>query len=229
MTKTCKKTTYTHAFFCLAKRKDSDIPTPAAKTTLERAGLGERKITFPDKYCGASDFSDHLQLNFPQLKYCGGFQLLRSRGSTRSKVLEIIPCPQNGYTPEGLCSKELGVGAAVIYIRPLQKYIDMQDPPSLTLTPQTTGPLVECVYCAEIFSFSEIQGHNDCCEKKNNSDSTAEETLENTQAGTSAAASSSSNQNPLEENQSSSSEEWTTEPDFYKAANMFLPSLAQQC
>ncbi|MEQ2309437.1 hypothetical protein AMECASPLE_038657 [Ameca splendens] len=42
----------------------------------------------------------------------------------------------------------------------------MQDPPSLTLTPQTTGPLVECVYCAEIFSFSEIQGHNDCCEKE---------------------------------------------------------------
>ncbi|XP_047246070.1 uncharacterized protein LOC124883157 isoform X2 [Girardinichthys multiradiatus] len=147
-----------------------------------------------------------MELNFPQLKYCGGFQHLRSRGSTRSKVLEIIPCPQNGYTPEGLCSKELGVGAAVIYIRPLQKDIDMQDPPSLTLTPQTTGPLVECVYCAEIFSFSEIQGHNDCCERKNNSDSTAEETLENTQAGTSAAASSSSNQNPLEENQSSSSE-----------------------
>ncbi|MEQ2309522.1 hypothetical protein AMECASPLE_039636, partial [Ameca splendens] len=47
MTKKCKKTTYTHAFFCLAKRKDSDIPTPAAKRTLERAGLGERKITFP--------------------------------------------------------------------------------------------------------------------------------------------------------------------------------------
>ncbi|MEQ2300489.1 hypothetical protein AMECASPLE_026013 [Ameca splendens] len=165
MTKKCKKTTYTHAFICLAKRKDSDIPTPAAKRTLEMAGLGESKITFPDKYCGASDFSDHLELNFPQLKYCGGFQLLRSRGSTRSKVLEIIPCPPNGYTSEGLSSKELGVGAAVIYIRPLQKDIDMQDPPSLTLTPQTTGPLVECVYCAEIFSFSEIQGHNDCCEK----------------------------------------------------------------
>lgn len=71
-------------------------------------------------------FSDHLQLNFPQLKHCGGFQLLRSRGSTRSKVLKIIPCSQDGYTPELLCNKELGVGAAVIYIRPLQKDIDLE-------------------------------------------------------------------------------------------------------
>ncbi|XP_049419864.1 uncharacterized protein LOC125881002 isoform X2 [Epinephelus fuscoguttatus] len=92
--------------------------------------------------------------------------------------------------------------------------------------------MVECVYCAEIFSFSEIQGHIDCCEKKNNSDSTAEETFENppsgsseeTRAGTSAAASSSSNQHPLEENQIftyNDFSEWTTEPDVYKAANMF--------
>lgn len=79
-----------------------------------------------DKYCCASEFSECLQLNFAQLKDCGGFQLLRTRGSTRSKVLEIIPCPQDGYTPEGLCNKEFGVGAAVIYIRPLQKDIDLK-------------------------------------------------------------------------------------------------------
>lgn len=47
-------------------------------------------------------------------------------GLKRSKVLEIIPCPQDGYTPEGLCNKEFGVGAAVIYIRPLQKDIDLK-------------------------------------------------------------------------------------------------------
>uniref|UniRef100_A0A3B3CIG3 Histone H2A/H2B/H3 domain-containing protein n=1 Tax=Oryzias melastigma TaxID=30732 RepID=A0A3B3CIG3_ORYME len=58
--------------------------------------------------------------------HCGGFQLLRARGSTRSKSLDIIPCPKDGYTPEFLCNKELGVGAAVIYIRPLQKDINLE-------------------------------------------------------------------------------------------------------
>jgi len=59
MTKKLKKTTCTHVFFCLAKRKNSDVPTPAAKRALERAGLVERKITFPGRstsmYCIISD------------------------------------------------------------------------------------------------------------------------------------------------------------------------------
>ncbi|XP_013855930.1 uncharacterized protein LOC106511731, partial [Austrofundulus limnaeus] len=230
--KKIKKSTYTHLFFCLAKRKRCDVPSPSMKRALEKAGLGERKITFPDRYCSATEFSNHLQLNFPHLKDCGGFQLLRSRGSTRSKVLDVITCPQEGYTPELLCNKELGVGAAVIYIRPLQKDIDLENPLSVTPTSQTNGPMVECIYCAEIFCLSEIESHVDCCEKKSHSESNDEETEntasgspETSQAGTSASASSSRSLNETEENKSSSSEEWTTEPDVLKAANIFKRQL----
>jgi len=39
------------------------------------------------------------------------------------------------------------------------------NPPSVTLTSQTTGPMVQHVNCTKIFSFSQIEGHIDCCEK----------------------------------------------------------------
>lgn len=74
-----------------------------------------------DKYCTPQEFSDHLFQHFPMLKDCGGFQLLRSRGSTRSKKLETIPCPDDGYSPEYLLSESVMVGQALIYIQPLQK------------------------------------------------------------------------------------------------------------
>lgn len=84
-------------------------------------------LFFPScRYCSATKFSNHLQLNFPQLKNCGGFQLLKSRASTRSKFLDIILCSQDRYTPDLRCNKELGVGAAVIYMRPVQKDIDQE-------------------------------------------------------------------------------------------------------
>ncbi|XP_023811216.1 uncharacterized protein LOC110014692 isoform X2 [Oryzias latipes] len=230
-TKKPKKTTYTHIFFCLAKRKDCNIPNPKMKKLLQQAGLGERRITFPDRSCSATEFSDHLQLSFPQLKHCGGFQLLRSRGSTRSRVLDVLPCSKDGYTPEFLCNKELGVGAAVIYIRPLQKDIVLENTPSATTSVQSTGPTVECVYCTDTFTHSEIEGHIDSCEKKHNSDLNAEETSESTASGSSGMsqpgtsdATSLSSHSQSEANYSSF-EDWTTEPNIYKAANLFRQHL----
>ncbi|RXN16694.1 hypothetical protein ROHU_008251 [Labeo rohita] len=100
--KKSKSVSYTHHFFCLSKRKECEVPSPSVKNKLERAGIGEKRITIPDKYCTPQEFSDHLFQHFPMLKDCGGFQLLRSRGSTRSKKLETIPCPDDGYSPEYL-------------------------------------------------------------------------------------------------------------------------------
>ncbi|RXN33325.1 nuclear apoptosis-inducing factor 1-like protein [Labeo rohita] len=45
-----------------------------------------------------------ISFSISLLKDCGGFQLLRSRGSTRSKELETIPCPDDGYSPDYLLS-----------------------------------------------------------------------------------------------------------------------------
>ncbi|KAI7797478.1 hypothetical protein IRJ41_011554 [Triplophysa rosa] len=96
------------------------------------------------------------------LKDCGGFQLLRSRGSTRSKKLDTIPCPDDGYSPEYLLSESVMVGQALIYIRPLQKDIDLQTLESDQ--PISSGPLTECLYCNKKYSLSEIQDHVDVCE-----------------------------------------------------------------
>lgn len=63
---------------------------------------------------------------FPKLSEAGGFQLLKTRGCTRTKILEPIPCPDEGYTPEYLCSDAVRIGAATIYIRPLQKDLNTE-------------------------------------------------------------------------------------------------------
>ena len=76
-----------------------------------------------DKYCTAGEFEAQLQKEFPKLKDEGGFQLLKPYGSTRSKILEIIPCPAEGYTPKYL--ESYGIHAATVYVRPLQRDLSL--------------------------------------------------------------------------------------------------------
>ncbi len=45
-----KCVSYTHRFFYLARRKESEIPKVPEKFQLERAGLGEKKIIFSGEY-----------------------------------------------------------------------------------------------------------------------------------------------------------------------------------
>lgn len=77
-----------------------------------------------DKAGTAQEFEAHLLKHFPKLEEGGGFELLRSRGMTRSKDLEVIPCPDGGYTPLYLIT-EAGIGSATIYVRPLQANLSM--------------------------------------------------------------------------------------------------------
>uniref|UniRef100_A0A8C1P360 HECT domain-containing protein n=1 Tax=Cyprinus carpio TaxID=7962 RepID=A0A8C1P360_CYPCA len=232
--KKSKSVSYTHRFFCLSKRKECEVPSPSVKNKLERSGIGEKRITFPDKYCTPQDFSDHLFQHFPILKECGGFQLLRSRGSTRSKILETIPCPDDGYCPEYLLSESVMIGQAVIYIRPLQKDIDVQNLESDQ--PVSTGPLTECLYCNKKYSLSEIQDHVDVCEKlhesgkviSDNTGSTRQEEMSATmsedyaereeRASTSLTTFFSATTSPSAE---PATEEWKIEPDLETAARLF--------
>lgn len=67
-----------------------------------------------------------IEDTFPQLKDTGGFELLRISGTTRSCNLCTIPSPDTGYTVRYLRSPLSGIGQALIYIRPLQKSIDLE-------------------------------------------------------------------------------------------------------
>lgn len=50
--------------------------------------------------------------SFQKKRDAGGFQLLKTRGCTRTKILEPVPCPDEGYSPEYLCSDAVGIGVA---------------------------------------------------------------------------------------------------------------------
>ncbi|XP_042578945.1 uncharacterized protein LOC122137245 [Cyprinus carpio] len=124
--------------------------------------MGERKIVFPDKLCSAMDFSAQLVHHYPKLRDGGGYELLHIVGSTRSKVLEVLPCPKNGYSPMYLLSAEAGLGKATIYIRPLQKDLCLE-PVWGSSADENDGPMVECMYCHNSFKHSNMQDHVDIC------------------------------------------------------------------
>ncbi|KAI7789827.1 uncharacterized protein LOC130549524 [Triplophysa rosa] len=128
------------------------------KIDLECSGLGEKRIVFPDKYCTSDDFKSVLLKEFPKLKEGGGFELLRPYGATRTKTLQVIPCPSEGYTPHYL-QDTIGLHTATVYVRPLQKDLDRE-----SSEPKCgSGPPVQCIYCKETFSHAEIQDHVDKC------------------------------------------------------------------
>nr|XP_023661160.1 uncharacterized protein LOC111840491 [Paramormyrops kingsleyae] len=162
MPKTTKKT-FTHRFFCLANRRQEVVPGTAEKYELEKAGLGERRLTFSDKFCTATEFTNMLLSHYPALHDCGGYQLLRIRGSSRSRTLAVIDCPSNGYTPHYLCTSA-NIGQAIIYVRPLQKDISLQNLTQTQEDESLTQYMVTCMYCGQNFMMNHIQDHVDVCE-----------------------------------------------------------------
>ncbi|KAJ8348571.1 hypothetical protein SKAU_G00271600 [Synaphobranchus kaupii] len=149
------------------RKRPLTSPTVSQKWKLGKltsASLGMKRIHFPDKAGTAQEFVAHLLKHFPKLEEGGGFELLRSRGMTRSKDLEVIPCPDGGYTPLYRIT-EAGIGSATIYVRPLQANLSMD-----TTTSHTSpgGPTVQCLYCNQLMKQSPIPAHVDVCSRVEN-------------------------------------------------------------
>ncbi|CAB1437079.1 unnamed protein product [Pleuronectes platessa] len=105
-----------------------------------------------------NDFREFILTAYPKLRQGGGFELLRIAGTTRSRNLNLIPCPNEGYNVKYL--KDSQIGHAVLFIRPLQRSLDLEpecQPESMV------GPPAKCISCGEEFSFSEIKDHSDEC------------------------------------------------------------------
>ena len=111
---------WTHKFFCLSRRDDTTIPTTdSEKNALLEAGLGERKIVFPDVDASAEEFRNILFEAFPKLQDGGGFTFCK--GGINSRRLEPLST---------LCLTSPAVlrdraGNARTYIIPLQKDLDV--------------------------------------------------------------------------------------------------------
>ena len=71
---------------------------------------------------------------FPKLQQGGGFELLKIAGTTRSRNLQVLPCPSNGYTIAYLKDPSTMIGQAAIYIRPLQQDLPLDHVHKLTET-----------------------------------------------------------------------------------------------
>lgn len=116
------KETWTHEFFCLARKGQNRVPSRAEKFELQAGSLGRRKICFHSK-AKFTEFCQKLEEEFPKLKSAGGFVLLRTGQQGSNGCLVTITPPSSGYSVAFLrdCS---GLGQATAYIRPLQRDLD---------------------------------------------------------------------------------------------------------
>ena len=106
-----------HQFVCLASKTQCGPPD---RGNLMQAGLGGKTLSFVDT-CDAEMFHEDLLDAFPKLRTGGGYELLRTN-ERNNRSLDVIPPPPSGYTVEYLKSV---AGQAKIYIRPLQKDLDL--------------------------------------------------------------------------------------------------------
>ena len=83
-------------------------------------------------FCNTGDDNDPMVLTnkllevFPKLTEGGGFELLKIAGSTRTRTLALLPCPNTGYTTAYLKDPSTMVGQALVYIRPLQRDLTLE-------------------------------------------------------------------------------------------------------
>ncbi|XP_076730217.1 uncharacterized protein LOC143416174 [Maylandia zebra] len=153
----------THHFFKSIRprvNQHDTVPAKAVKFDLAAAGLGEKRISFQGRDDDPEVVKAMIEDTFPQLKDTGGFELLRISGTTRSRNLCTIPSPDTGYTVRYLRSPLSGIGQALIYIRPLQKSIDLED--SLT-TLQQQGPPTKCLNCDINIPLNKMKNHITKC------------------------------------------------------------------
>lgn len=119
------KETWTHDFCLLSSPTAQKTPTNVEMDQLRKAGLGKRKIVFPNKDADHYGLVKHLEAGYPKLKSGGGFELLKGvGGGSGARSLESLPLGPNGYSIRYL-RETLCIGQAVLYIKPLQVELDM--------------------------------------------------------------------------------------------------------
>eukprot|EP00731_Ephydatia_muelleri_P035739 Em0154g1a len=142
---------WTHTFFCLSEVDADTVPTLSERTALQLQGLGEKQFPLPLD-ADAVVLDETLKREFPPLSDGGGYDLLtKEEGS--SKHLNVIGCPPEGYTTAFLKGV---VGAAKVYVRPLQKHIG-------TDTTTTRSQCVSCIYCGTPVARELLKPHWETC------------------------------------------------------------------
>ena len=151
--------TLTAQVFYLAARQQTTIPNASSKQVLHNASLGLKKIRFlleDDESQLAQKISDEVveneTLGFPQLKFCGGFELLQCQSNCRK--LTMITCRW------AVKSLKANLGAqSKIYVRPIQQNLSTKPlkPEKVIQVKQT------CNGFQEEFLMHELRNHLYTC------------------------------------------------------------------
>ncbi|XP_068731710.1 uncharacterized protein [Montipora capricornis] len=150
--------TWTHTFICLGRMRDNEVPSNGYKTQLSNASLGEKKITF-EKKSSCNHFHEKLLESYPKLKEGGGYELMRTKFRSTSKLEILQPKGNAGHNVLDL--KEM-VASARIYVRPLQNDLSLEQIEHASLS-SDTGPLEMCVKCGIRIQLSTMRQHMQDC------------------------------------------------------------------
>lgn len=128
--------TWTHLFLCVAKTTESESPSPNYKQQLNQAGIGEKKLVF-EKNTLCPYFHDKLLEAFPNILQGGGYELLRTKYRSISKLEILQPKSRSGHNVSDL--KEM-IASAKVYIRPIQRDLSLE--PAVQLQFETSVSLL---------------------------------------------------------------------------------------
>ena len=159
-----KKRTWTAHMVCLADRLAYKAPTAAEKQLLFKAGLGLKKIKFEvddDEEAvrkritsSETEYDSTEVIGFPQLRNCGGFELMHCAANCR----ELVVIDGSWAVKE---LKANGCPQAKIYLRPIQKSLTTK-PLSVEKTSQVRE---KCISCNKEFLVHELRKHTFCAGK----------------------------------------------------------------
>ena len=151
---------WTHDFCLLSDNSRSNTPSTSHLSKLKDAGLGRRRIVFPDKKASFDKVKSVLETEYPKLKSQGGaFEFMRAEGGGSSRPLCLIPIPSAGYTIPYL--KEMVGPSTLIYVRPMKSVISIEK--SNVSGATSASPSTECCRCKERVPISNLRQHNLGC------------------------------------------------------------------
>ena len=150
--------TWTRDFCLLSKTTDSKVPTFAEMNQLKEAGLGRKKVTFPDKKAGHNEVCKCLEKIYPKLEsQAGAFELLKAERGGKHCPLTVIPMSPKGYTIEHM--RDTVSSGTVIYVRPIQGNLPM----SKVNCSVDRSLVTQCQHCKRNVPINIIRHHMSSC------------------------------------------------------------------
>ena len=170
------KESWTHDLCLLSNTEQDKTPTQESLLALKEAGLGRKRVVFPNKNGNFEHFKDVLESEYEKIKsQDGAFELMRAESGGTSRPLKLILMPSDGYTIPYL--RDLVGNNTLLYIRPMKSSLPM-DKPAQPVT--TQSPLTKCPNCSLSIPIMQLRKHSFTCSRieVNDSDGSDEKEFE---------------------------------------------------